>query len=242
MTDRPPAFYALTGGGARDLWTLLHPPYTAWHLSYVAIGAAVAPTVSGAWLAESVVAFLLAMGVAAHALDELAGRPLGTAFTDRTLWIMAAAGLAGAIALGVHGTLVVSPWMLAFIAVGVFLVVAYNLELFGGRFHGDVWFALAWGGFPALTGYFAQSGQLAPEAVLVAGACALSATAQRRLSTPARALRRRTRGVSGTLTHRDGTRRALGVDELIQPLEGALRSLSVAFPLLAVGLVLARLL
>ena len=40
--DRP-AFYALRSGGWRDLVTLLHPPYTAWHLSYVAIGAAAAP-------------------------------------------------------------------------------------------------------------------------------------------------------------------------------------------------------
>ena len=37
-----PAFYALRGGGWRDLVTLLHPPYTAWHLSYVALGAAAA--------------------------------------------------------------------------------------------------------------------------------------------------------------------------------------------------------
>ena len=38
-----PAFYALRPGGWRDLITLLHPPYTAWHLSYVAFGAAAAP-------------------------------------------------------------------------------------------------------------------------------------------------------------------------------------------------------
>ncbi|TMC02912.1 MAG: methyltransferase domain-containing protein [Chloroflexi bacterium] len=37
------AFYALRPGGWRDYWTLLHPPYTAWHLSYVVLGAALAP-------------------------------------------------------------------------------------------------------------------------------------------------------------------------------------------------------
>ena len=39
-------------------------------------------------------------------------------------------------------------WLLPLIAVGAFLVLAYNLELFGGRFHTDLWFALAWGAFP----------------------------------------------------------------------------------------------
>src|SRR5450759_2534553 len=38
-----PAFYAARGGGWRDYWTLLHPPYTAWHLSYVLLGAALSP-------------------------------------------------------------------------------------------------------------------------------------------------------------------------------------------------------
>jgi hypothetical protein len=37
--DEPPAFYALRPGGWRDYVTLLHPPYTAWHLSYVWIEA-----------------------------------------------------------------------------------------------------------------------------------------------------------------------------------------------------------
>ena len=40
MSEDRPAFYALAPGGWRDWWTLLHPPYTLWHLSYVALGAA----------------------------------------------------------------------------------------------------------------------------------------------------------------------------------------------------------
>ncbi|HEX7525406.1 MAG TPA: hypothetical protein VF327_03815, partial [Gaiellaceae bacterium] len=43
--DVKPAFYALERGGWRDYVTLLHPPYTLWHLSYVAVGAALAPQV-----------------------------------------------------------------------------------------------------------------------------------------------------------------------------------------------------
>jgi hypothetical protein len=83
-TDRP-AFYALESGGWRDYWSLLHPPYTLWHLSYVVIGASVAPEVNVRWLLETLGAFLLAMGFAAHALDELNGRPLKTKISDGVL-------------------------------------------------------------------------------------------------------------------------------------------------------------
>src|SRR5881398_1769481 len=97
--DRP-AFYALRSGGWRDLVSLLHPPYTAWHLSYVAFGAAAAPEVHGDRLLAALAAFFLAVGVAAHALDELNGRPLETRLPDRSLIALAAIALTGAVAIG----------------------------------------------------------------------------------------------------------------------------------------------
>src|SRR5256885_9786314 len=103
-----PAFYALRPGRWRDLVTLLHPPYTAWHLSYVALGAAAAPHVHGDRLAAALVAFFLAVGVSAHALDELGGRPLSTALSRVTLIVLAVAGLTGAVAIGVAGVFIVS--------------------------------------------------------------------------------------------------------------------------------------
>src|SRR3954447_25270315 len=101
-----PAFYALRTGGWRDLVTILHPPYTAWHLSYVALGAAAAPTLHGDRLGAALGAFFLAVGVSAHALDELAGRPLGTTMKRRSLIALAVGGLAGAVAIGVAGLVV----------------------------------------------------------------------------------------------------------------------------------------
>ena len=68
-----PAFYALAPGGWRDWWTLLHPPYTAWHLSYVAFGAVTAVVFSGYHLFLALAGFFLGVGVTAHALDELTG-------------------------------------------------------------------------------------------------------------------------------------------------------------------------
>src|ERR687887_1548125 len=103
-----PAFYALRSGGWRDLVTLLHPPYTAWHLSYVALGAAAAPEVHADRLWAALGAFFLAVGVAAHALDELNGHPLRTRLSDPALIGLAAVGLAGGIGIGNAGLFVVS--------------------------------------------------------------------------------------------------------------------------------------
>jgi hypothetical protein len=235
-----PAFYALRTGGWRDLVTLLHPPYTAWHLSYVALGAAAAPVLHGDRLAAALGAFFLGVGVCAHALDELNGRPLGTALSDGTLAVLAAVGLAGAIGIGLAGMIVVSVQLAPLVAAGGFIVVAYNLELFGGRFHSDTWFALAWGAFPAFTGYWVNALTLRPAGVLVPAACFALSTAQRRLSTPARELRRRTVALQGEQRLADGRRVELSAPALAAPLEGALSALSIAMVLLAAGFVVVR--
>src|SRR5436190_14305483 len=103
-----PAFYAMRPGGWRDLVTIMHPPYTAWHLSYVALGAAAAPELHAVRLWAALGAFFLAVGIAAHALDELHGHPLRTTLSDRALGLLAAAALVGAVGIGVAGLVVVS--------------------------------------------------------------------------------------------------------------------------------------
>jgi hypothetical protein len=231
----------LRPGGWRDLVTLLHPPYTAWHLSYVALGAAAAPTLHADRLLAALGAFFLAVGVSAHALDELNGRPLRTRLSDRTLIGLAAAGLGGAIAIGSAGLAIVSVSLAPFIAAGAFIVVAYNLELFRGRFHTDFWFATAWGAFPALTSYWANALSIHAPGLLVAAACFGLSIAQRRLSTPVRELRRRTLSVSGEQRLIDGRVLKLSVARLAAPLDGALRALAFALVLLAIGLVILRL-
>ena len=242
MSEERPAFYALAPGGWRDWWTLLHPPYTVWHLSYVALGAATTVHELDLYrLGMSLLGFFLGMGLAAHALDELRGRPLGTSIPDQVLQGLAIVALLAAGAVGVIGVVQVSAWLVAFIVVGAFLVVAYNLELLGGRFHSDLWFAMAWGGFPALTGAFAQDGTIDVAAVLVAGACVAISAAQRVLSTPVRRLRRRVAIVEGTITLRDGTTEPMGADDIKTAPEAALKILWVAMPLLATGFVIAKL-
>ena len=216
-----PAWYALSPGGWRDYVTLLHPPYTLWHLSYVAVGAAIASHFAANRLLWALAAFFLAMGVAAHALDELHGRPLGTRIPSPILIVLAAVSLAGAIAIGVGAALAWGEGLLAFVVVGAVLVPAYNLEL---AFHNDWGFALAWGAFPALTGYFVEAQTLRADAVIAAGYAFLLSLAQRTLSTPVRV-----------------ARRATGSVEQTEPLERALRLLAASAVALAVALVTARL-
>ena len=239
-TDRP-AFYALGRGRLGDLLTLLHPPYTAWHLSYVALGAAAAPTLHVDRLLWALAAFALAVGVAAHALDELHDRPLGTGLSDRTLIALAVASLLGALAIGVAGVITVSVWLAPFVLAGALFLPAYNLELFGGRLHSDLSFAVGWGAFPALTGYFVNAEKITVEGVLIAAGCLAMSVAQRRLSSPARELRRRTRAVEGVRTLADGSVEELSREGLLAPLDGALAAISLAMVLTACALVAARL-
>jgi hypothetical protein len=234
-----PAYYAAGSGGWRDWWTLLHPPYTAWHLSYVVLGACLAPEVRVDRLVASVLAFLLAVGLAAHALDELDGRPLGTRIPSRWLVVTAVLGIAGAVAIGAVGVSRVGWTLIPFIVVGPVLVVAYNTD--ATPVHKDLVFAAAWGAFPVLTAYVAQTQTLGWAPVLAALAAFALSAAQRALSTPARLLRRRTRDVRGTLATIAGDERPLDRPTLLAPLERALNAMSAAVVLLATALAVARL-
>jgi hypothetical protein len=236
-----PAFYALRPGGWRDLVTLLHPPYTAWNLANVAIGAALAPHLYPGRLVAALAAFLLAVGVGAHVLDELHGRPLGTHLSSRTLVVLAVVSLTGAAAIGIVGAITISLTLIPFVLAGVFIVLAYNLEWFGGRFHTTFWLAVSWGVFPVLTGYWVNALDLRPSVLLAGAGCAMLLVAQRSLSTPVRELRRRTVSLTGEQRLADGSTVPLDAARLAAPMERALQACAVAMVLLATGLVLARL-
>ena len=221
--------------------TLLHVPYTLWHLAYVALGAALAPDLQARRLLWTLLAFALALGIGAHALDELNGRPLATRIPASVLVALAVASTGGAVAIGVGAALAWTAWLLPFVAFGAFIVAAYNLELFGGRFHTDLWFALAWGAFPVLTGYVAAAERLAPEAGLAAAGAALLSAAQRTLSTEVRAVRRRASRVEGAVYYADGSSERLDTERLLRPAERALRALTAAVVALAAALLVLRL-
>lgn len=237
---RRPAFYALELGSWRDYVTLLHPPYTLWHLSYVVLGAALAPTLHYDRLGATLLAFFLAVGIAAHALDELNGRPLRTRIPSSVLVLLAAVSLAGAVGLGILGAVVVSPWLLGFVVFGAFIVLAYNLEPFGGRFHSDVWFALAWGAFPLFTAYWATGERLEPAAAVGALAAFSLSLAQRALSSRVRKIRRRARTVQGEITYANGETERIDRRWAVAADEQALTLIATAVVGLSVAALLAR--
>jgi hypothetical protein len=235
-----PAFYALTSGGWRDYVTLLHPPYTLWHLSYVVLGAALSPTLREDRLAATLLAFFLAVGVSAHAFDELNGRPLRTRISRPVLMGLGIGGLAGAMAIGLVGAVFASPWLLVFVAFGAFIAPAYNLEWFRGRFHSDFWFALAWGVFPLLTAYFASSERLEASALFGAlGVFALS-LAQRTLSRHVRTVRRQVRSIEGRVVYADGTVEDIDRRWALAGDEHALMLMAVAVAALSLAVLMLR--
>jgi hypothetical protein len=233
------AFYAVGRGtgGVRDWVTLMHPPYTLWHLSYVAIGAALVPDLVLWRLGGTLIAFFLAVGIGAHALDELMGRPLGTGISRRALIVAAVLSIGAAMAMGLS---VGGLRLLPFVVLGGVLVVGYNLELIGGRLHNAIGFAAAWGAFPVVIGAYAQDWTISPAALVAAVAAFLLSIGQRELSTPARMVRRRVAELSVRIRFNDGAVQELERAEFVAPLERALKVFAYAMVALATALVLAH--
>jgi len=235
VTRPDAAFYARTGTTGGDLMTLLHWPYTLWHLSYVVIGAAFAPEIDPVILAGTLLAFLFGLGVGAHALDELHDRPLGTGLRPEALRALGWGGLAAAGGLAVAGAFVVSPWTLLWGFIGILLAATYTLE-WVSWVHSDLGFALAWAAFPVLAGHWAQAGSFGLPVMVAAAAATSLSMAQRHLSTPARHVRRRAWGASATVGDEHWDRQ-----RLLESWERPLRALAVAHVLLAVALILTHL-
>jgi len=234
-----PAYYAHTGTRAGDFLALLHPPYTAWNLSYVVIGASLAPNLDWLRLALVLIAFFAGTGIVSHALDELNGRPLKTGFSDLELKLIAAAGTALALTMTVTGALIISPWILLFAALGFLLVAAYTLEWWNGLIHTDLGFGLAWGGFPALVGFWAQTRTFSTAALLAAAAATLLSLAQRKLSLNARFARRT--ALDGTAVFETAQGRTRwSKEDLLNSWEAPLRLLAWAVVLFALGLLVLK--
>jgi hypothetical protein len=239
MTGDARAFYARGGNVRSDLMTVLHLPYTAWHLSYVVIGASLAPQIDWIRFGGTLVAFFGGTGLAAHALDEWNGRPLNTRLSDRALFAIAVVGFllaVGAVALGVH---LFTAWVILWAIVGSVLAIGYSLEWFGGVLHTDLGFALVWGGFPVIVGYWVQTSSMSAAAVGLAAVAVMLSLVQRSLSTSARFVRRRVRVARTTLERDDGAEE-WGKQELLTTWEWPLSLMSIAMVVLALSLMLQR--
>lgn len=180
---------------SQRLWArwfnILHWPYLAWHLSYVVIGAALAPNMSWPLLGWTVLAFFLGMGICAHCCDLIKGDPLRLGIHRNSLYVVGGIALGGAGLIGWWQFLLgnISPWLLVAIPIGFILAWGYGVEWPG--LHGDWQFATWWAVFPFLVGYFAQGIAWHPALLPLAVFIFLSAMTQRVLSTRVRYLRRK---------------------------------------------------
>ena len=120
------------------------------------------------------------------------------------LWALALGSIGGAVAIGIGAALAWTLWLLPFVAVGAFLVFAYNLELFGGLFHTDLGSRSP--GAPTADRLLRRRRGADGEALLAAAFAVATSLAQRALSTPfgrcgggARTLRARSSGRNGAL-------------------------------------------
>lgn len=232
------AWYDVSGSGwLRDIWILTHPWYTIWHLAYVVIGAALAPTINWATLGWTLLAFFLGMGICAHCADELRGRPLRTKIPGLILALLGGVSLSGAVVIGLTVGIQETIWVFPCVIFGAFIVFAYNLEWFRGFFHTNFWFGFAWGAFPVITAYVAQAHTVSPAVIAVAGACLLYSMTQRVLSTQARFWRRKVLMLEGRY-FTENRPKVLTKQDIIGPAEVALQTMNLTVVLAAIGLLL----
>ena len=241
MTTLKPAWYSNKRHGIfSDLISLLHPPYTLWHLSYILIGVSMAPTI---YLDRSVAvlfAFFLGLGIGAHALDETMGNPLQTRLSKKSLYVIGFSALFAAIAIGLYYVYALSVLILPFVLIESFFALAYNLEMFQSKFHSDLVFALSWGSIPYLTGYFVNALSISLATIVMAVGIGLLTFVQRTLSTQARLWRRKMEPVK-SMKLSSGKEVNVSSSELISPAEKSLKALTIMIFLVAIALVLARL-
>lgn len=220
---------------------MLHPPYTLMVLSFVIMGAALSSRFSAAVLLATLAAYLLGLGIGAHFLDQITG--MGSRYVEhwsnRSLWTIGLASLAGAVAIGVAGAvLVVGPGLLPLVGVQAACAVGYPLApVFRGALHRDSVFAISWGSLPFLTSYYAQSGTVTVPALLFAGALAAVAVAEIRTSRISRNQRR--------IERERRTADAPGLDSVRQSYrlaDSALEALVASTALMALGLLARRVL
>jgi len=243
------AWYARSGGKVRELYTIMHLPYTSMVLSYVLIGAAVSPSMDPFRLVLTLVAYFLGLGLSAHALNELHARHWGENLTRLELEVLFLLPLIAAVSIGAFGMLIlyeasrsfIAPLiLLAFISMETFFLIAYNSDIAKGRFHSTTSFAFSWAALPVIISFYVNSLTITPSAVLVASAMAATAAIEITLSRWCKDFRRKSPIVE--LQFADRSKQGLNATELIANPEKALKLIVVAVDLLSIGLIVHRLL
>jgi hypothetical protein len=112
--------------------------------------------------------YFLAIGVSAHCLDALGSKKKPWGELPKTkLWAVAIISLILACSIGLYFAFLDSWWLIPIGIIEVFFLLAYNLELFGGKFHNNSSFVISWGILPVFAGATIQSNTISVETVLL---------------------------------------------------------------------------
>jgi hypothetical protein len=181
----PPKFRAFVG--------MMFLPYTGMCVSFAVIGSIAASDVHWDRIGAIALIYALALGIGAHAADNIGSqkdKPWGRYFTRKQMIALMISSLAAAYAIGIYYIVLHVP-LLAIVAIleGFFLF-AYNFEIWGGRFHNDFWFAVSWGALPVMAGYLIQTSDIGILPFAVAGAATLASFAEIRMSRPYKQLKK----------------------------------------------------
>ncbi len=150
----------------REYFRLFHLPTTSCILAFAVIGSAWAPTVDLNRLLLVLLQLLLVGAVASNYFDEIRGRPWHTQIPATRLWIIGFSALAASSLIGVYLMLTAALWFWPFILAWGFFAVAYDLELFKGRFHNTSTLAVSWGSI-CLGSYYIQSLTITPQILVL---------------------------------------------------------------------------
>ena len=148
---------------------ILFLPYTSIVICFAALG-----SLSGQFeierLAAICIIYFLALGVSAHLLDAIGGKtkPWGD-LPKKKLWLISMIVLGIAFSIGMYYVFLDSPLLFVIGIVEVFFLFAYNLELFGGKFHNNASTIFSWAILPVFAGSAIQTNSITIEAVMICG-------------------------------------------------------------------------
>jgi hypothetical protein len=148
---------------------ILFLPYTSIVICFAALG-----SLSGQFeierLAAICIIYFLALGVSAHLLDAIGGKtkPWGD-LPKKKLWLISMIVLGIAFSIGMYYVFLDSPLLFAIGVVEVFFLFAYNLELFGGKFHNNASTIFSWAILPVFAGSAIQTNSITIEAIMICG-------------------------------------------------------------------------
>ena len=114
------------------------------------------------------VIYFLAVGVSAHCLDAVGGKtkPWGD-LPKRKILSVAIFSLIIVFTIGFYYAFLDSPLLIPIGITEGFFLFAYNLELFGGKFHNNLSTLVSWGILPVFAGSAIQTNSISIETILL---------------------------------------------------------------------------